>query len=113
MGDWLHKSGEAIYGTKGGPYVPDSISASTRKGNKIYLHLFEASNNKLELENIPGAKIKNAFFLQGNPVKFQQDEHQIILSWNHALPDNNDTVIVLEMDKNVEQLPLINNSTTQ
>ena len=48
IGDWLKIYGEARYGTKGGPYKPDSIFASTRKNNKIlsaYFSINRQSNN--------------------------------------------------------------------
>jgi alpha-L-fucosidase len=111
VGSWLQKNGEAVYGTKGGPYIADSIKASTRNENKIYIHLFDNNNGQLQLENISGFKIKNAFFLQGSPVRFQQDAQHISLTWQGAIPDQNDAVIVLEMDNNVENVPIILSST--
>ena len=39
MGAWLAKNGEAVYDTRGGPWKPSSHMVSTRKGDKIYLHL--------------------------------------------------------------------------
>jgi alpha-L-fucosidase len=109
IGDWLKIYGEAIYNTKGGPYKPDSIFASTRKNNKIYLHIFQAKANQLIIPSIPDFKILKAYFLKGSPVNFKQDEKNITLSLPGKLPDENDAVIVLEMNRNVENIPVIDN----
>jgi alpha-L-fucosidase len=90
--------------------MPDSSNVSTRKGNKIYLHVFNGKNDQLQLEGVPGCAIQKAYFLKGGAVQFQQTEKYIVLSWKGALPDSNDTVIVLEMDHTVENIPLITNS---
>jgi alpha-L-fucosidase len=111
IGNWLEKNGDALYNTKGGPYVADSIKSSTRKGNKIYLHVFDGKNHQLQLANVPGCTLKKAYFLMGNPVQSQQNSQQITLSWQGPLPDDNDAVIVMEMDQSIENLPLINNLT--
>ncbi len=107
MGDWLRKYGASIYSTKGGPFIPDSLSASTRKGNKIYIHLFQKKENVFYLPPIPGVKIVKAYFLNGNPITYGQDRQHIALNLPAILPDENDAVVVLEMDQNVERLPVI------
>ena len=37
MGDWLKEYGEAIYGTRGGPFKPGPWGASTCNRDRIYL----------------------------------------------------------------------------
>lgn len=68
MGAWLRTNGDAIYGTRGGPWKPDKAIASTRKGDKIYLHLLEKSDRTVKLPALPVA-IRSAKFLHGAPVK--------------------------------------------
>lgn len=110
MGNWLSKYGQSIYSTKGGPYNPNNIYATTRKGNLIYLHLFERSTDKLVLPVLADAKIKKAYFLNGNAVPFAQNkDFGIALNLPSILPDAISSVIVLELDRNAEQLPIINN----
>ncbi|MEO8855251.1 MAG: alpha-L-fucosidase [Ginsengibacter sp.] len=106
IGDWLKKYGESIYNTKGGPYKPDSLLASTRKNNKIYLHLFQSNGNQFIVPSIPGLKILKAYFLKGSRVNFKQDEKTITLSLPDKLPNQNDAVVVLEMNGNVENAPV-------
>ncbi|WP_316817510.1 alpha-L-fucosidase [Pedobacter nyackensis] len=107
MGAWLNKNGAAIYGTKGGPYKPDSVMAATRKGNKIYLHLFKNNRAEISVPAIPGLKITKVYLLDGAaPLTHKLDAGKIVLSLPKQLPDADDTVIVLEMDKNVESVPI-------
>ncbi|HET7119184.1 MAG TPA: alpha-L-fucosidase, partial [Hanamia sp.] len=108
VGNWLRIYGESIYGTKGGPYKPDSIFASTRKGNEIYLHVFQSNDNQLIIPAIPHLKILKAYFLKGNKITFEQDEKNVKLSLPRKLPNENDAVIVLDMNGNVENIPVIN-----
>jgi len=108
IGDWLKKYGEAIYDTKGGPYKPDSIFASTRKNNKIYLHIFQSTSNELIIPSVPGLKILKASFLKGSSVNFKQDEKGLTLSLPDKLPNENDSVIELDMNGNAENVPVIN-----
>jgi len=39
LGRWLQSHGKAIYGTRGGPFLPTAQMGSTRVGKTIYLHL--------------------------------------------------------------------------
>lgn len=41
MGAWLARHGEAVYGTRGGPWKPTARIASTRKDNKVFLHILQ------------------------------------------------------------------------
>ena len=104
MGDWLKLNGEAIYGTMGGPYRPDSVFASTRTGNKIYLLILQSTNGQLVVPAIDGLMPVRASMLNGPAVKLGSDKNNITIQLP-AIPAN--TVIVLEMNGNVEQLPLI------
>jgi len=107
IGAWLGKYGEAIYNTKGGPFEPNKTFATTRKGNKIYLHLFQKPEETLKLPAIPDCKIKKISFLKGRKVAFRQVDNQILLSLPDPLPDENDTVLVLETDRDTGHIALI------
>ncbi|MCP5534844.1 MAG: alpha-L-fucosidase [Akkermansiaceae bacterium] len=66
MGDWLQKYGDSIYGTRGGPFIPVDDVYSTRKGDKIYLHLLDSRSTV----TLPISKhlIKSSKVLTGGTV---------------------------------------------
>ena len=107
MGEWMKLNGEAIYGTKAGPFMPDSIMAATRKGNRINLMLFKKNGDQLIIPNIEGRKIIRAYFMGRQDLSFVQGESTISINLPTLLPDPNCSVIVLEMDGDVTDLPLI------
>ena len=109
MGDWLKDNGNAIYGTKAGPYISDSMMAATRKGNKINLLLFQTKSTQLVLPVVEGRKLIKASWMNGLGIEFKQNASTITLMLPAAMPDPNCSVIVLEMDGQVENLPLIKN----
>jgi alpha-L-fucosidase len=109
MGDWLKIYGESIYGTRGGPFIPAKLYGATRKGFKIYVHVFERKDETLNLPPLRGVTIKKAYFLKGNPVSWQQDESGIMLHLPSSLPDASSNVIVLETDKSAEFIPVAGN----
>jgi len=108
MGVWLDKYGTTIYGTKGGPYKPNNTYATTRKGNIIYLHIFERNSDKLILPALADAKIKKAHFFNGEEVSFiQNKDFGILINLPKDLPDPVSSVIVLELNKNAESIKVI------
>jgi alpha-L-fucosidase len=108
IGNWLKQNGSAIYGTKGGPYKPNDNYSATRKGSKIYIELFKKDGAALSLPALPGIKIKRAGWLGGDDLVFTQNVNDgIKINLPDALPDENVSVIVLEVDKNAESIPVI------
>jgi alpha-L-fucosidase len=72
MGNWLKKYGESVYKTKGGPYKPNEWLASTRKGDKIYLHLMNYKRSTLRIPFPGDIKIKNCRILKGGKPDYQK-----------------------------------------
>ena len=100
MGKWISKNEEAVYGTRGGPYMPSEKMVSTHKGNRVYLHLLTAPGKKLTLPLSEGFQIKTASFLEdGTAIKFKRTKDTFILSMPDSLPDETATVIVLELNQ--------------
>ncbi|MEO3408070.1 alpha-L-fucosidase [Mucilaginibacter sp. CAU 1740] len=107
MGSWLKKYGESIYGTKGGPYTPNDNYAVTRKVNKIYLHVFQKKDDKIVLPNLPGISITNASVMGGTKINYTTNATGYVITLPKTLPDANSNVIVLELNKNAEEIPAI------
>lgn len=108
MGDWLAINGEAVYGTRGGPYQPTSYMVSTKKSNKIYLHLLNHPGKNLTLPFPKAIKINKAYFLDGNvQVSLNQDKASFNLNLPDSLPDEIASVVVLELNKPAADIEVI------
>jgi alpha-L-fucosidase len=47
VGDWMQRFGETIYGTRQGPISPRSWGVTTRKDNRVFLHVLRTEDNRL------------------------------------------------------------------
>jgi len=96
IGNWLRQYGESIYGTRGGPFWGMDC-ASTRKGNRVYVHVLRWRGEALRLPGIP-SKIVASRLLTGGPVRLAQSargiEIEVAPEDRHGL----DTIVVLELD---------------
>ena len=99
MGAWLQKNGETIYGTSGGYIRPQPWGAITQKGNRIFIHLLDAKEDKL-LIPFP-QKIKSAKIFGTNTlVKFQQlPDGYIVLDVKSIEKAEYDTIVEVEITK--------------
>jgi len=100
MGQWLKKYGESIYGTRGGPLKPGKWGASTHKGNRIYVHVFDwPKDGKLV---VPGLKdkVRRACLLdkKSKLIITHENEQTVVLAPDGIVLDPIDTVVVLEIE---------------
>ena len=79
MGEWLSRNGETIYATKAGQVAPSEWGVTTRRGNRIYVHVFDCSDEEL-LVPIKGEKVRRATsFADGSKVAFRQNDEGVTL----------------------------------
>ncbi len=79
MGEWMKVYGETIYGTRGGDVTPRDWGVTTRKGDKLYVHILNLLDKGLFLPLTTG-KVKSAVvFKDRKPVKFLQDKNGVVL----------------------------------
>ena len=105
MGEWISINQEAVYGTRGGPYLPTKKMVSTHKENKIYLYLLKSPGERLKLPLEEGIVIREAHLLQdGSPLKLKRDKDSFSLALPESLPDEIATVIVLELDSPASEI---------
>ena len=98
MGAWLNKYGESIYGTERGPIGPRPWGVTTKKDNKVYVHVLEQPDETLALPALPGKVAKATLLLDGKPVEFEAHRWGLLLRLPSARRDPHDTVVVLEMN---------------
>jgi len=108
MGEWVSRNQEAIYGTRGGPYMPTKTMVSTHKDNKIYLHLLKYPGTQLALPIDQEVQIKEARFLEdGTPIKLKRKGNRCTLKFSGWPADKTATVIVLELYQNASEIEAI------
>jgi alpha-L-fucosidase len=99
MGEWLSKYGYTIYGTRGGPLKPSDWGVSTRKGNKIFLHILKWYGGAVRI-SIPdlGMGIKKCILADGGEVTLNKDDrgYEISFDGSHLKPVN--TIVEIEVD---------------
>ena len=106
IGVWLQKNGEAIYGTRGGPWKPAAHIASTRKDHAIYLHVMNSTDGKVQLPALP-AQIQSAALLDGTAVAFTQADGRLQITLPATALDPVDTIVKLVVDKPAMELPVL------
>jgi len=112
VGKWLKVHGESIFDTRGGPYEPGRWGGSTRRGNKVYLHLTRlAQDGRYTLPKLP-ARI-TSYRMLGNSgassgLKVEQED-MLELAVDPALAFDQsvvDRVVELTLDRDAwEMLP--------
>ncbi len=93
IGEWTKKYGESIYGTTAGDIPAQPWGVTTRKGNRLFIHIFNLEGNELELPLT--CKVKKAFTLADKqPVKFKKTKNGIKLLFE-STPTGVDYIVEL------------------
>ena len=96
MGEWLNVYGETIYGTRGGDIAPHAWGVSTRKGNRLFIHIIDLDDDGLYLPL--KAKVVDAkVFVDGTKVSYKQEKDGGVFLKLPKVPDEIDYVIELTL----------------
>lgn len=96
IGAWMKVNGEAIYGTTASPFAKLDWGRATRKGNVIYLHVFDwPKDGQLEvpLKN----KVREAQIFGGKKVKAATGDAGVAITLPESAPDKIASVIKLTL----------------
>ena len=96
IGQWLERYGETIYGTQAGPVTPRAWGVTTRKGDKLYLHILDWPDTELFVP-LQGLRVRQATdFDSGERLGFRQDGEGVTvrLGKRPAVPDH---IVVLTL----------------
>ena len=98
MGKWLAKNGDTIYGTLRGPVPPQPWGATTRRNNKVYVHVLDAATTSVAL-GPPLRRVQAArYFADESPVPFRDEGGTVFLTLRPELPGEMDRVVLLETE---------------
>jgi alpha-L-fucosidase len=101
MGEWLKTYGDAIYGTRGGPFANGPWGGSCHKGDKLYLHVYEWPDAGLAFDALP-RKVLSARTLTGAPATFTQSADELVVEVAGKDRVTPVTVIELTLEKPLE-----------
>ena len=79
MGKWLKANGKTIYGTVAGDVPQQEWGCTTRKGNKLYVHIFEFPGGELRLPlqcDVVEAKV----FGKRDRVGYRVEDSEVVIS---------------------------------
>jgi alpha-L-fucosidase len=97
IGAWMAKNGEAIYGTRGGPIGPRPWGVTTRKGNRVYVHVLDAPDSALLLPPL-GARVRSARILTaGRATEFSEHDFGVVVKLPGDAIDPIDTIVELTL----------------
>lgn len=99
VGEWLKANGETIYGTRGGPITPRPWGVTTRKGDRVFVHVLDWRDAVLALPRPPRAVRSASLFGSGKPVRFAAERDALLLQLDPAALDPVDTIVVLELGR--------------
>lgn len=103
IGDWIIKYGFSVYGTEGGPFRNGSWGGCTFKGKKVYIHLFEAAPDLLELPAFK-EKLLSVKNLTGGNVKVTAENDKVRIRSTPKDRNSPDTIIELTFDQDVTRV---------
>jgi len=99
IGKWMQKNGTSISGTTASPLPLQSWGVSTKKGNTLYLHVFNwPADGKLYVGGLKSDAGK--IYLLADPAKTLKSARvngeDVVIDLPHQAPDTINTVIVIE-----------------
>lgn len=93
MGEWLRANGETVYGTSAGDIPAQEWGVTTRKGNRLFVHIFDCNNTELTLPLT--CKVKRAFtYTDKKPVKVKKCKEGVKLLFD-GTPTGTDYIVEL------------------
>jgi alpha-L-fucosidase len=95
IGLWVKENGETIYGTRKGPSEPNDQFITTKKQNKIYIHVLDSSIESLEIKTF-GEKIKSLiYFNSKKKVKYVNKYNKLRIDLEKSEMNDIDTILEL------------------
>lgn len=107
IGSWIKIYGESVYGTEGGPYLPIKAEfVSTRKNNKIYLHLLNGQKF-ITLPSFDNKILSAKVFGTDQKVNFKKINGKFVFQVPANYKNENDVIIELTTKGSAVNMALI------
>ncbi|MDR1154258.1 MAG: alpha-L-fucosidase [Bacteroidales bacterium] len=99
VGDWLKVNGEAIYGNSKAGLPIQNWGVATRKGDRIYLHIYQwPKDGKLAVGGLSADIVKAYFVADKTAVVCEKSgDRDMLLQLPAACPDTVNTVVALQL----------------
>ena len=101
VGEWMQNNNESIYGTTASPFTEAMPwGYVTRKGEKLYLHVFQwPEDQQLEIEGLRNT-VNRAYMLgdRETNLKVRRNNNRLMISLSSEPENNINSVAVLEIE---------------
>lgn len=95
MGVWMRANGETIYGTQGSEFPAAEWGTTTRKNNKIFVHVLKSPGAQVEVPTT--AKVKSAkVFADGRKLTFKRKKDAVVIDLPEIPAETPDFIVELE-----------------
>ena len=95
IGEWMKVNGETIYGVEASDFEPQQWGTSTRKGDKLYVHVLSADSADIVIPT--RAKVRKALgFADRRPVRFSKNKGGGITLHLAEVPEDIDFIVELD-----------------
>lgn len=78
MGAWLEKNGETVYGTEAGDIKQQEWGCTTRKGDRLFVHIFELEGDTLLLP-LECEVLEAKSYADGSAIAFHKSDEGVVL----------------------------------
>jgi alpha-L-fucosidase len=95
IGEWTSRYGETIYGTVAGDIPVQEWGVTTRKGNRLFVHIFDHQEKSLTLPL--QSKVKKAFVYDTKQTLKTKRTKEGVTIFFDEVPSGTDYIVELEM----------------
>ena len=93
MGEWLRKYGDTVYGTTAGDIPAQEWGVTTRKGKRLFVHIFDLKTKELQLP-LSCKVVKAHTFENNKAVDFTTSDNDVTLKFD-TVPSGTDYIVEL------------------
>ena len=106
IAEWWSVNGEeSIRSSRGGPYFPGPWGVSTRKNDKVYLHVFRwPANGELTFPNLKNRSIDSARLLNDGLIDIKQYAENFSIKVAEKSREKIVTTIELDLNENIMEI---------